>query len=286
MNRLSDKNKGVLYIVITALLWSTGGIAIKLVDAPSTFISMGRSAVAGLFFLPFIRFRDIRWSKDLFILIISYTVCLTTYIMANKLTTAANAIAIQYSSPLFMFLGIWVFKKKFEKTKLLPMLVILLGIVAFLLEPSTGSNGLGNFLAMISGIAFALVIYFLGHDYGISSAGITGLINLFLFPIVALFVPWRESPWPTDGLSYVMLVYLGIFQIGVAYILFYKGRRTVDALNANIIGLIEPMLNPLIVFFVIHEVPTAYALVGAGLILLGQILNSFEERRKQRKILN
>ncbi len=281
----SEKNKGVLYIVITAVLWSTGGIAIKLVDAHPAFIAMGRSMVAGLFFLPFIRFRDIKWSKELVILIAAYTVCLTTYVLANRLTTAANAIAIQYSSPLFMFIGLILFKKELDTSKVLPMIVIMLGIVAFLMEPNTGSNGLGNFLAMVSGVAFALVIYYLGRDYGISSVGITGLLNLFLFPVVAIFVPWRQNPWPTDGLSYVMLAYLGIIQIGLAYILFNKGRRTVDALNANIISLIEPMLNPLIVFLVIHEVPTVYAIVGAALILAGQVLNILAENRKQKRTL-
>ncbi len=284
MKGLSDKNKGVLYIVLTALIWSTGGIAIKLTDAHPAFIAMGRSAVAGLFFLPFIRFKNIRWNRDLVILIASYTVCLITYVAANRLTTAANAIAIQYSSPLFMFLGLLFFKKEFDRYKLRPMVVILLGIIAFLFEPSTGSNGAGNILAMVSGIAFALVIYYLGHDYGISSVGLTGLLNLFLFPFAALFVPWKSAPWPTDGLSYVMLIYLGVIQIGLAYILFYQGRKQVDALNANIICLIEPMLNPLIVFLVIHEVPTVYAVAGAGLILLGQVLNVFAEKQKQRKV--
>jgi len=283
MNKENNRNKGVLYIITTALLWSTGGLAIKLVHADPVFIAMARSMVAGLVFLPFIRFRDIKWKADLFILIVCYTVTLTTFVLANCLTTAANAIAIQYSSPLFMFAGLIIFKKQFDANKILPMIVILLGITAFLMEPNTGSNGLGNFLAVLSGMAFAGVIYFMGHDYGISSVGLIGLLNLFLFPMVGIFVPWQQNPWPTDWVSYASLLFLGVVQIGVAYALFYKGRRTVDPLNANIISLIEPILNPVFVFIFVHEVPTIYAIIGAAFILAGQMLNTFAEKRKRRK---
>jgi len=220
------------------------------------------------------------------ILALSYTICLTTFVLSTRLTTAANAIAIQYSSPLFLFLGLLIFKKKFEKTKLLPMIIIFFGIVAFLLEPSTGSNGIGNMLAVISGITFALLIYYMGFDYGISSIGIIGLLNLILFPVVAFFIPWKEAPWPKDYTSIAALVFLGVIQIGVAYMLFYKGRRTVDALNASIICLIEPVLNPLIVFLIIDEIPTIYAFIGAAFIIAGQVLNIFAEKRKSKLLLS
>jgi drug/metabolite transporter (DMT)-like permease len=286
MNKTSEnKNIGYLYIIATAILWSTGGLLIKLVDAHPIFIACGRSFVVAVVFLPWIKFKQIKFSKELVILAISYTICLTTFVLSTRLTTAANAIAIQYSSPLFLFLGIVLFKKQYDKTKLLPMIVIFLGIAAFLLEPSYGSNVYGNILALISGVTFAVLIYYLGFNYNISSIGLIGLLNLILFPVVAIFIPWKSSPWPTDSISIIALVFLGVIQIGLAYILFYKGRRTIDALNASIICLIEPILNPFIVFLFIGEVPTVYAFIGAGFIILGQILNIFSEKRKSKNQL-
>ncbi len=279
---MKQTNYGYLYLIATAVIWSTGGLLIKLVNANPVFIAFGRSFVAAILFLPFIPFKKIKWTKNLLILSGAYTICLITYVVATRLTTAANAIAIQYSSPLFLFLGLIFFKKQFDKTKLLPMAAILLGIIAFLLEPSTGSNVIGNLLALVSGLLFAVEIYYLGFDYDLPPVAMSGLLNLLLCPVAALFVPWRSSPWPTDWVSIAALIALGAFQIGFSYMLFYIGRRTVDALNTSIICLIEPVLNPILVFLFISEVPTVYALAGAALILVGQFLNIYAEKRKKR----
>lgn len=276
-------NLGRLYVLIAAFIWSTGGFLIKNIDANPAFIALGRSAIAGIALSPFIRFKKIKNIKKLIALSLSYTTCLTTFVISTKLTAAANAITIQYCAPLFLFIGLWIYKRKLDKQKIVPMLLILLGIIAFLAEPVSGSNMAGNFLAIISGLSFAMLIYLFGFDYGISGIGLTALLNLLIVPIVAFIVPWNTSPYPTDLTSIISLIILGIVQIGIAYIFFYEGRQRVSSIDASILSLIEPLLNPIWVFLLIGERPTYYAIFGMVLILSAQVLNIYLEYRKSKR---
>ena len=164
------------------------------------------------------------------------------------------------------------------------MILILFGIVAFLLEPVTGSNMSGNLLAIVSGLSFALLIYLFGFDYGISGIGLTALLNLLIVPVVALIVPWNTAPYPTDLTSIICLIILGIVQIGIAYIFFYEGRQRVSSIDASILSLIEPLLNPIWVFLLIGERPTYYAIFGMVLILSAQVLNIYLEYRETKLV--
>ena len=281
----TNENMGRLYILIAAILWSMGGFLIKNIDANPAFIALGRSAIAGIALFPFIRFRNIKNIKKLILLSLSYSTCLTTFVISTKLTAAANAITIQYSAPLFLFVGLWAITKKLDKQKIIPMILILFGIIAFLLEPISGSNMSGNLLAVISGISFALVIYLFGFDYGLSGIGLTALLNLMIVPVVAIIVPWGSTPYPTDLTSIICLTILGIVQIGVSYVFFYAGRRRVSSIDASILSLIEPVLNPIWVFILIGEKPSYYAIFGMVLILSAQVLNAFLEYRENKKKL-
>ena len=279
----TDLNLGRLYILTAAFLWSIGGFLIKNINANPAFIALGRSAIAGVALCPFIRFKKIKNVKKLIFLSLSYSTCLSTFVISTKLTAAANAITIQYCAPLFLFLGLWLIKKKLDKQKIFPMLLILFGIVTFLLEPIKGSSMSGNLLAIVSGITFALVICFFGFDYGISGVGLTALLNLLIVPVVALIVPWNNTPYPTDSTSLICLAILGLVQIGASYVLFYAGRKRVPSIDASILSLIEPILNPIWVFVLIGEKPSHYAIVGMVLILSAQLLNAMLEYRQTRR---
>ena len=283
IDKNTDRNLGRLYIIIAALLWSMGGFLIKNINANPAFIALGRSAIAGVVLFPFIRFKKIKNIKRLALLSLSYSTCLTTFVISTKLTAAANAIAIQYCAPLFLFLGLWISTKKLNKQKIVPMLLILLGISAFLLEPISGSSMSGNLLAVVSGIAFAFVIYLFGFDYGISGVGLTALLNILIVPFAALIVPWHNAPYPTDITSFLCLAVLGLVQIGVSYVFFYAGRKRVSSIDASILSLVEPVLNPVWVFVLIGEVPSYYAVLGMVLILSAQIINALLEYRESKK---
>ena len=284
INKNTELNLARLYILIAAFIWSSGGVLIKNIDANPAFISLGRSAVAGIALLPFVRFKKIKNIKKLILLSLSYSTCLTTFVISTKLTAAANAITIQYSAPLFLFLGVWIIKKTLNKQKIIPMILILLGIVSFLLEPRSGSNIAGNLLAVISGAAFAVVIYLYGFDYGVSGIALTSLLNLLIVPFAALLVPWNTVYYPQDLSSVIYLIILGVAQIGLSYVFFYAGRKKVSSVDASILSLIEPLLNPVWVFILVGEKPSYYAVAGMILILSAQILNAMLESRKAKKL--
>ena len=284
INDKAGQNLGRLYILIAAFLWSMGGFLVKNIDANPAFISLGRSAIAGIVLFPFIRFKRIKNVKKLILLSLCYSTCLTTFVIATKLTAAANAITIQYCAPIFLFVGLWVVNKKFDKQKAFPMFLIVLGIAAFLLEPITGSSMTGNLLAILSGLAFALIIYFFGFDYGLSGLGLTAILNILIVPFAALFVPWNTSFYPIDMKSIVCLIILGVIQIGMSYVFFYAGRKRVSSIDASILSLIEPLLNPIWVFILIGEKPSYYAIFGMALILSAQVLNALLEYRETNRI--
>ena len=288
ITKKTEKNLGRLYILVAAFIWSTGGFLIKNIDANPAFIALGRSAIAGIALSPFIKFKNIKNVKKLIILSLSYSTCLTTFVISTKLTAAANAITIQYCAPLFLFLGLWIYKKKLDKQKIIPMVLITLGIISFLLEPVNGSNVSGNLLAIVSGLSFALVIYLFGFDYGLSGIGLTALLNLLIVPVVAFIVPWNTAPYPTDLTSIICLIILGLVQIGVSYVFFYAGRQRVSSIDASILSLIEPILNPVWVFILIGEKPSYYAIIGMVLILSAQVLNSLLEYKytKRKEVLS
>ncbi len=284
INKKAELNLGRLYIMIAAFIWSTGGFLIKNINASPAFIALGRSAVAGIVLLPFVRFKKIKNIKKLLLLSLSYSTCLTTFVIATKLTAAANAITLQYCAPIFLFLGLWIVKRRLDKQKIIPMLLILAGIVSFLLEPVTGSSTYGNLLAIVSGIAFALVIYLFGFDYGLSGIGLTALLNLLIVPFAAVIVPWNSSPYPVDLPSIIYLVILGVVQIGTSYVFFYAGRKKVTSIDASIFSLIEPLLNPIWVFILIGEKPSYYAIAGMVLILSAQVLNAILESKQSQAL--
>ena len=196
----------------------------------------------------------------------------STFVVATKLTTAANAIALQYTSVFWVFLihelpG----QKRFPKEKIVPFVFVLLGILFYLSEPNTGTNVLGNIIALISGLAFGLVAVFLKRISAPNGAGIVFLANVFsfliLFSIIGFSVPSFENPVFTIS----MLFYLGAIQISAAYFVFNKALKTVSPLTASFAALLEPVLNPVWVYLVLREMPTFQGIIGWICLMAGVI---------------
>ncbi|MCK5812538.1 MAG: EamA family transporter [Clostridiales bacterium] len=273
-------NKGIFYAVVAAIIWSTGGVFIKLVDAPAFYIAMVRSLIAFLTFLPFLRLREIRWTKNLFFLLISYSYTLISFVVATKLTTAANAIMLQYTAPVWLFLFYFLIKKQINKRKVFPILLVVIGIILFLFEGRAGSNALGNIIALSSSIAFAGVAYFSSKDHGTKGASLISLCNLATFllaiPFAKNIIQITLNLRTTDIIG---LILLGSIQIAVGYLFYIKALKFISPLDVSLIGLLEPLFNPIWVFFFIREVPTIIALIGSFFILSGIVINLFLDRK-------
>jgi len=274
------KLSGTLAVVSAAVLWSTGGVLIKYVPLEGVAIAGMRSLFAFLVFLPFLKPGRIKFSWKLALLLASYTLMNVTFVVSTKWTTAANAIAIQYTAPLWIFTAQAVFRViKPTPRRTAPMALAAIGIVFFLMEPNVGSSFAGNMVALMSGVSYALTLVSFRALRDEHNANLVCLANLssvvILLPLAASDLG-ALSGLPTPG--WAALAYLGAVQIGASYFLYSKGVETVTALRASTIGLLEPVLNPIWVFIIIHEIPTPYGIAGAVAILTGVLLDSILNR--------
>lgn len=276
-----DRKKGIIFAAVGALIWSSGGVFVKLVDAPGIYIAAARSLVAGLVFIPFIKPKKIVWSKNLLLLVFCYAYTLIGFVVSTKLTTAANAIILQYTAPIWLFIFYAVWYKKFDVRKVLPVALVTVGILIFLFEPKTGTNITGNLLALSTGVAFAGVAHFSAMDHGTSGPGLISICNLATFLLALPFVRGIVIITASlDIMSIVGIVFLGAFQIAIGYVFYIKSLKHISPLDTSLICLLEPLMNPIWVLLFIHEVPTVIAIVGSVFVLAGIVANIVGDRRK------
>jgi drug/metabolite transporter (DMT)-like permease len=249
-------------------LFSTGGLFIKLINANAYTIIFGRAFIAGFIFLPLIQWKKLRFSKNILVLAIGYCYLCIMFVLTTKITTAANAIILQCTAPLWLYLYYVIRGKKITGRELVPRLFILVGIIV-IFSASVGGSRWGDLLALSNGVAYALVQHFMDKEYPVSDNSIVGLNNIILcLVILGLF----SAQLDFSGLSmagWMGLVFLGIFQIGVSYLVFFKGVRMISALKASMVSLLEPILNPIFVFFFVGEMPSVNSMIGFGIILFG-----------------
>ncbi|WP_296559404.1 DMT family transporter [uncultured Acetobacterium sp.] len=265
---MGKNTQGTLYVLMAMVLFSTGGLFIKLIDANAFTITFGRALIAGLIFLPMIQWKKIKFSKYYVGLIVAYCYLCVIFVLTTKMTTAANAIILQCTAPLWLYLFYVVKGKKITKRDLIPRLFILLGIIV-ILSASDDGNAWGDLLALTNGIAYAVVQYLLDKDYPISDASIVGLNNLWLGLVILLTMSNQLDFSGISVYGWLGLIYLGIFQIGIAYLFFSGGVRLISPLKASMLALAEPILNPIFVFFFVGETPSFLSLTGFAIILMG-----------------
>jgi drug/metabolite transporter (DMT)-like permease len=265
---MEKTTRGTLYVLVAMVLFSTGGLFIKLINANAFTITFGRALIAGLIFLPMIQWKKIKFSKYYVGLVIAYCYLCVMFVLTTKITTAANAIILQCTAPLWLYLFYVLKGKKITKRDLLPRLLVLLGII-IILSASDGGNTWGNLLALTNGIAYAAVQYLLDKDYPISDASIVGLNNLWLSLVILLTMSNQLNFSGISVYGGLGLIFLGVFQIGIAYLFFSRGVRLISPLKASILSLAEPILNPIFVFVFVGETPSVLSLIGFAIILMG-----------------
>ncbi|MGN0250933.1 MAG: DMT family transporter [Oliverpabstia sp.] len=276
---MNSRTKGNLYILLTALLWSTGGLLIKYIPGNAVAINGARSLIAFVFFWLYKRSIRIRVNRY----VISAACCLVMtnllYVMANKLTTAANAIVLQYMAPIFVLIWDCIYRKKAPKKQQCGIvLMAFAGMVLFFFDQLDGGHLLGNILAIGAGLAFSGV-FFINSLPEASSEDASMLAFLASFVIS---IPFLGDVWQMDQRALVALLALGIFQVGLAYILFAKGTKLTSPVSASLIGLLEAILNPIWVFLFYGEKVGKFALVGAAVILLAVVLNIVTAGAKEK----
>jgi drug/metabolite transporter (DMT)-like permease len=254
-------------VLASALLWSLAGVFIKVLHVPALTIVLYRSLFASLVFLPFLRRADLRLNVPVVVSVASYTAALTAFVSANKLTTAANAIVLQYTAPVFVFLySRLVLGETIPKPNALAFGLSMAGVGVISFGSAGEPEMIGVVVALLSGVFFAAYMINLQKTRDINPIYLTFLNNLLC---ALLLLPVARSALAVSATDGALLAVMGAVQLGAPYFLFSKGLRTVPLQEASLIALVEPVLNPLWVAAVVGEIPSAATVAGGGMIVAG-----------------
>ena len=279
----------IVLILLAVLLWSSGGLFIKMTTLDAFAVNAGRSFLAALTVAVFTYRKGLKLDAFTVLTSFLYAGTLSCFVYANKNTTAANAIFLQYTAPIYiLILAPFVLKEKFRFSDLLTVIICIAGMSLFFLEPQNSGNKLaanvfaGNIAALLSGVFFGLYILLLRHPHSLrKNPAISVFYGNILIVILMIPLLVRHLPQP-NGRDILAILFLGIFQIGIAYILFTRGiAEGVRSLDASIIGFIEPLLNPVWVFVILGEKPSRWAIAG-GIIIVGAVIFHTLKQNRER----
>jgi len=265
------RRRAVGLLLVCVVLWSTSGLFIKISTLNPIALAGARSAITALVLLAYIRRPHFTWSREQ----IAGAVCMAAtfflFISATRLTSAANAILLQYTAPLWVALfGGWYLGERTHRYDWWTMGAIVVGMLLFFGEKLTPQGMAGNIMAIVSGMTMAWMTLFLRKQRDGSAAetvllgnSLTALIGLPFFFVAVSNGVMHPSAW-------LLLLYLGVLQLGVPFILYTIAIRQLAALETILIATLEPILNPIWVFIVIGERPGPAALAG-GLVVIGAV---------------
>lgn len=265
-----DRNErsGVLAIAGAALLWSTAGLGIKAVDDPPLKVVFFRSAIASVALLLYFRPRIRRLTPGVLIGLACYVACLITFVTATKWTTAANAIFLQYSGVVWVLLfSPVVVKEPFRARDATAIAVAFAGMALFFFGRFDPHGRAGDAVALLSGLFFAGLVLSLRRERGVGAETVVAWGSVLTAAVVFPFVVGDLSLTPK---SFVVYLLLGVFQLAAAYVLFVRGIGHVTATEASLVGMLEPIANPIWVLVFLGEKPAPTSIVG-GAIVLGAI---------------
>jgi drug/metabolite transporter (DMT)-like permease len=284
MTASNRHGRALLFVLAAALLWSTGGLFIKWTSLAGLELSFCRSFFAAITVAIVTRHEGFGINRVTACASVLYAVLLILFVMATKETTAANAIFLQYTAPVYLLiLEPLVYKEKFRSRDLITVLVCVGGMALFFVGQLRPQDVTGNLFALASGLCFALYFLLLRHpkarEVNRASSVIYG--NVLAVLITA---PWGLAAVPNMNLHDTLsVIYLGVVQLGVAYALFTVAMaRGVRSLDAGIICYIEPVLNPVWVFLVIGEQPSRWALLGGAIIVTAVIAHMLLDARLKK----
>lgn len=264
--KFTAEQKGILCTVLSAVCFATGGLLIKINTWSSFTINGVRSFFAVFVFLIYmiVTKHSLKFNGKVLLGVIANSMMSLTFVMANKMTTAANAIVLQFTLPIYIMLLLWIFeKKKPDRISVLSGIISFVGIMFFFLDSLSAGGMAGNILALISGFFYAVVFVMKripGSDFESSAILSFGLNFLVGIPFYL-----RETDWGVVNISTGILQ--GVVQIGLAYIFLNIALDKVPPVGASLISMIEPILNPVLVAVFYGEKIGIVSFLGAVIVL-------------------
>jgi drug/metabolite transporter (DMT)-like permease len=263
------RKKAILYLIIASILWSTAGLFIKLIDWNPMAIAGARSGIAAIVMLLYLKKPITHVGKTKLLGACTYASLLIFFVTANKLTTSANAILLQFTAPIWVVLFSKLFlNEKIKKYDLVTIIFVLSGMILFFMGNLGSGTIIGNFVAILSGISMAGIVIFLKRLGDDSPVEMTFVGNIITFIIA---VPFFFQSVPNLN-SILVLLILGVFQLGISYIFYTLAIKYVSPIEAILIPVLEPLLNPVWVFIFTGETPGTYAFIGGAIVVIAIII--------------
>ena len=279
---MKTHTQAVVALVISILFLSTSGLLIKLSSWDALALNGARSLLAAAVIWIYLRRPNFTWSRAQVGGALAYTVMLITFVQATRWTTAANAIFLQFTAPLWVALfGIWLLGERPQRSDWMAMAAIAFGMLLFFAEELAVTGIWGNVLAIFSGMLMALMLISLRKQKDGSPAETVLLGNLIAGIIGLPFIIFGDQPLNVAEIS--IILFMGILQLGVPFIVVSLAVKELRALEMILIQTLEPILKPIWVFIFIGERPSPMSLVGAAIVTTAVTLHAIASTRANRR---
>lgn len=268
---MTERNKSVLLIFLAALLWSTGGALIKVTSLDAFQTSLWRSLFASLVIALFARPQKLALDSTTVVASLAYAATLILFVLGTKLTTAANAILLQYTAPIYVLVLAHAFlDEKITRIGGITVALCVMGMAIFFLDKLSPEGMVGNISALCSGIAFAVMTVFLRKNKGGEPVSAILFGNIWIVVSCAMISLAQNPSLEAFSLSSkdaMVTGFLGVFQIAIPYMLFVYAIKHIPALEASLLSMLEPILNPIWVMLFVGEFPSVNAAIGGSVII-------------------
>lgn len=262
------QKKSILLMLTCASLWSIAGIFIKLIPWNPLVIAGFRSLIAAVIVLVYMRYikQKILINKASVLAGVMLMLTFLAFVTANKFTTAANAIVLQFTCPVFiLIISVAFFRQRIRIPDIITVVVTLAGISLFFFGQFTPGSLLGNCIAILSGLFLAGM--YITTSRADDASRISGILLGHLFTASVGITMAFFYPTPVTPVAVISVVVLGIFQLGIPYILYGIAVKDCPPLACSLLGAIEPLLNPVWVILFVGEAPSAFALAGGVIVI-------------------
>ena len=280
---MTEERKGVLFVFVAAVLYSLGGLCIKLIpDWSGLALNAGRNGIALVVYVIFFAATRHRPRFNRWIFLGACCVCATNvlFAVANKMTTAANSIVLEYTAPIFVILVSAIFlRRRPDRLDLAACAVVFLGVLCFFLESLGGGHLSGDLLALLSGVTYGGVFMLNEVPNGdpISSVFWSAMMSTLIG------LPQMVQQPRLEGTALVSMLVLGVFQLGLAFVFLTVGLKTTSSITASLVTGIEPVLNPVLVAVFYHEYMGVISVIGACIVIVGVVgYNVLKEKQQAR----
>jgi len=282
--KLTSEKIAPFLVLLAAITFSIGGVLVKLVSWSPLSINAARSLIAAIEIFIYMKLRHHKLVINKSVLIdgTAMAACSILWTIANKLTSAANAILLEYTAPIFIIFLMWaIFREKPDKTDIVATIVMIFGVVLFFVDSISLDNLIGNVFGLGAGVTYALV--FMMKKFKGSDTLSSVLIGCILSSLIGL--PWLIQETDYSGMNILGLLLIGILQFGFSYICMAEGLVNTPPLMASLISMVEPILNPILAAIILKEILGTLSLIGAAIVIGGvAVYNIVKEKNSKASL--